>query len=311
MIQLLTITILTIGVVIGFYAIALLQQLRKKFAHAYLNSFFYYQILIWLFGLYGIIGNLILREILPKFGIKLAGIESFFLFFPLLGIPFLIAAWFLQIKMAAELCNKKTTQHQAIFYFLFTTLAFLLYGFYVLKLPESEIFVLKEAKKNIFLGYGVVELIIQGYIVSYIILNAISFKSKTRRLFLIRFAGILVAIAVFKVVSLYFSNIHLAIGLYFILIYFAGLIPLIFLTKNQLEISFPKNNQNEINLFAQYSITPREKEIIIEICKGKTNQQIADSLFITLQTVKDHAYHIFQKTGVKNRVQLTQKFQNQ
>ena len=43
----------------------------------------------------------------------------------------------------------------------------------------------------------------------------------------------------------------------------------------------------------------------MEICSGKTNQQIADDLFISLQTVKDHIHHIYLKTGVKNRVQLT------
>ena len=47
-----------------------------------------------------------------------------------------------------------------------------------------------------------------------------------------------------------------------------------------------------------------------EICKGKTNQQIADDLFITLQTVKDHTHNIYKKVKVKNRVQLSQLFTN-
>jgi len=41
------------------------------------------------------------------------------------------------------------------------------------------------------------------------------------------------------------------------------------------------------------------------ICKGNSNQDISDSLFISLQTVKDHIHRIYLKTGVKNRVQLT------
>ena len=55
----------------------------------------------------------------------------------------------------------------------------------------------------------------------------------------------------------------------------------------------------------KYQISKREKEIIELICKGMTNQQISDSLFISLQTVKDHVHRIFIKTGVKNRVQLS------
>lgn len=57
-------------------------------------------------------------------------------------------------------------------------------------------------------------------------------------------------------------------------------------------------------------ITRREKEIIELICMGKSNQEIADDLYISLKTVKAHIYNIFQKTGVKRRVQLTKLFQN-
>jgi DNA-binding CsgD family transcriptional regulator len=54
----------------------------------------------------------------------------------------------------------------------------------------------------------------------------------------------------------------------------------------------------------RYSITDREMEVIALIRQGKTNRQIAEELFISQQTVKDHIYRIFNKTGVNNRVQL-------
>ncbi|GEM_PF-1401348 len=55
-----------------------------------------------------------------------------------------------------------------------------------------------------------------------------------------------------------------------------------------------------------FGISKREQEVIRLICRGLTNQEIADALFISLKTVKDHNYHIFQKTGVRNRVELVQ-----
>jgi DNA-binding CsgD family transcriptional regulator len=58
------------------------------------------------------------------------------------------------------------------------------------------------------------------------------------------------------------------------------------------------------HLGATYGITPREREIIELICRGKRNKEIADELFISLQTVKDHNYRIYKKLGVRNRVQL-------
>jgi DNA-binding CsgD family transcriptional regulator len=52
-------------------------------------------------------------------------------------------------------------------------------------------------------------------------------------------------------------------------------------------------------------ITKRESEIIGLICEGKTNKEIADQLFISVTTVKDHNQAIFQKLGVRNRTEVT------
>lgn len=54
----------------------------------------------------------------------------------------------------------------------------------------------------------------------------------------------------------------------------------------------------------QYSLTPREEEIITIIGRGKSNQEIADELGVSFTTVRTHVYNIFRKTGVKNRGEL-------
>lgn len=51
-----------------------------------------------------------------------------------------------------------------------------------------------------------------------------------------------------------------------------------------------------------YKITPREKEFIELIYKGKSNKEIAEELFLSESTVKTHIYNIFRKLDVKNRV---------
>ena len=55
-----------------------------------------------------------------------------------------------------------------------------------------------------------------------------------------------------------------------------------------------------------YGVTRRERQIVQKICLGKTNKQIAEELFISLQTVKDHTHRIYSKMGVNSRVQLVQ-----
>jgi DNA-binding CsgD family transcriptional regulator len=59
------------------------------------------------------------------------------------------------------------------------------------------------------------------------------------------------------------------------------------------------------SFFQEHSITKREQEIISLLMEGKSNREIEAKLFISLGTVKNHLYNIYQKAGVNNRFQLT------
>ena len=70
------------------------------------------------------------------------------------------------------------------------------------------------------------------------------------------------------------------------------------------------SNQKLTDYFKKkFSITERESEIILHAIKGDSNQAIAEKLFISSRTVESHLYSIFQKLGIKNRVQLTNVIQ--
>ncbi|MET7300225.1 response regulator transcription factor [Embleya sp. NPDC005575] len=51
-------------------------------------------------------------------------------------------------------------------------------------------------------------------------------------------------------------------------------------------------------------LSARETEVIRAIARGRTNQEIAAALFITLSTVKSHLATIQNKLGVRNRVEI-------
>ncbi len=55
---------------------------------------------------------------------------------------------------------------------------------------------------------------------------------------------------------------------------------------------------------AGFGLTPREAEIIAQVCAGRSNKAIGEALFISVHTVKRHVNQVYQKVGVKNRVQL-------
>ena len=48
----------------------------------------------------------------------------------------------------------------------------------------------------------------------------------------------------------------------------------------------------------------RESEILLHICRGESNNEIADALFISKRTVDKHRSNILAKTGCKNTANL-------
>ncbi|HSO57907.1 MAG TPA: response regulator transcription factor, partial [Paenisporosarcina sp.] len=52
-----------------------------------------------------------------------------------------------------------------------------------------------------------------------------------------------------------------------------------------------------------YPLTPREQDVLTELTKGKSNKEIASSLFVTEKTVKTHISNIFSKLLVQDRTQ--------
>jgi LuxR family transcriptional regulator, positive regulator of biofilm formation len=50
-------------------------------------------------------------------------------------------------------------------------------------------------------------------------------------------------------------------------------------------------------------LTGREKETLLEMATGASNQEIADTFFISQHTVKTHIYNIYKKINVSNRLQ--------
>ena len=69
------------------------------------------------------------------------------------------------------------------------------------------------------------------------------------------------------------------------------------------------STDNGIDLFAHdYGLSTRESEILKLIVEGRSNQEIAARLWLSLGTVKTHAHNIYRKAGVSRRSDLLWKY---
>lgn len=67
---------------------------------------------------------------------------------------------------------------------------------------------------------------------------------------------------------------------------------------------FPAVHPNGKTGRERAQLSQREREIIILIAQGYKNKEIAEKMFITEQTVKNHLHNIFDKLGVSDRLEL-------
>jgi NarL family two-component system response regulator LiaR len=59
--------------------------------------------------------------------------------------------------------------------------------------------------------------------------------------------------------------------------------------------------------FQQTGISKRELEVLELMAKGLSNQEIAETLFVSLNTIKTHTSKVFEKLDVSRRTQAVQK----
>ncbi len=76
-----------------------------------------------------------------------------------------------------------------------------------------------------------------------------------------------------------------------------------------------KDNENIIgsisdkikHLTTKYNLTDRESDVLLHITKGLNNQEIADELFVSINTIKYHTRNLYEKLNVKKRAEVSSK----
>lgn len=316
LLQIISFAIVLVSLGAGTASILLSNNLSKEYNLNYLKSLFYNNVLTTIFGIYGLLGTLFIKMVLDDLNISKQIAETIILILPFLGFPFLVTAWYMFIKVSREITGGTLSKAFTIGYFVFQVVFFLsswlvLLKNYGLDGPRWEI-------TTTALKFSFLFLFSIAYMYSYYLLyfKGSRLKSMVQRKEVLYFGHINLIVQLFAIFLFLKSENNIIISAIFLIIFFGGGIPAVlflksYLNKNSVSIQSHDYDQGSILTYlTKQEVSKRESEIIEKICEGMTNQQVADALFISLQTVKDHAHNIYIKLGVKNRVQMVNLMRN-
>jgi DNA-binding CsgD family transcriptional regulator len=307
----LQIIVVTLSVLAGVFSIVAVHQMSQKYRLPYLSTFFYFLIFLNIFGIYGIIGSGIIRDFLFQTSADADSIESITMVISYLGIPFLILSLYMFLRLCREIVNRNLSTGFNLFYFSMQILIFLAYGLILIKIGRFGETRFDLIKKVILIVYSAISSITCLYALVQMLFIKKQFTDAKEQMSIRIFSMIYLFMVTAIICSANLTFFSQWIGLIFIILLFSShLIPIfvlnIHLDRFYIEPTIIVDFQRSVEEFVRkFGISGREKEVIELICKGKSNQDISDSLFISLQTVKDHIHRIYLKTEVKNRVQLS------
>jgi len=300
MIGFLNIIILVLSLAMTSAGILIASHLRTSYKADFFASLLFFQVFWFTFGFYALWGQLAIPSLLGSEIEQetLVKIKNAALF---LGSPFFVFAWFMVLKLTREISNLTTGGP-----FVGT---FLAANFIVVPGIGYLLFRLTGIQVMSLLRYAFIFLcVLYSFAGSWFLFSGKNKPSRLGETEIKHIAIWLILLMILQNILFFFSkeNEYMTLAFIFIFYGFGTFLPLYFRYRADLSklLAHGESNFTLEHFCEKFDISKREKEVIHEICKGLTNQQIADKLFISLQTVKDHTHRIYGKTFCTSRAQL-------
>ncbi len=300
--ELLFIILLVICLGASAASLMMVYQMTRDYRSEFLDQYFYYLMAYFVFGLYGLWGQVIVRHLLHQMETKSAVIETMGGLLPLFGVPFLLVTWLMLIKMALSLVAKNVSSGHSVLYFLLVTVLLGTLG----GILRNQ-FSLMQMELYFYMGF---ELCFYGMFLLFILTLSKRFENLKQRNIYRKFSLLILLSLGMRMILMPWISAHPLVVGGALLLYFVGAVPAVWFIRSKADTLYPLyhlglKDQSHFNSFCnKHGISTREAQIVQLICRGQTNQDIADALFISLQTVKDHNHRIYTKIGIRSRVQL-------
>jgi DNA-binding CsgD family transcriptional regulator len=300
MLHVLVYLIFILSVALAAGGVVLSSKLRNQYHHEIFSTLLYFQVFIFTFGFYGIWGQEVIKAYLTEYIsadllIRITDVSM------LLGLPFLVFAWLMLIRFSFEVSGRTFSNWYVLFFLLINFSVILIVGYFIAKTTA-----LKPAA------------LIKYYFISmhffYSLLTSLFILIPGKgRSFIHNYDKRIIGAGIFLVmilqcIPLFLYDDQPYVAIVFTLTFFAGntFLP-VYLSYGTLFTVFSSGGDKNISFeefCKKFEVSPRETDIVREICNGLSNKEISEKLFISLQTVKDHTHRIYIKTNVKSRVQL-------
>jgi len=236
--------------------------------------------------------------------------------FGFLNFPFVVLSIYLFFYLMRSLIEKEASPSFNKFYFIFWAIIFL-----AQVLLTKNYFDTKDDRllKYFYQGVNLLAIISFCLIALYLLLKVKGITEGIRKKALRSFGLIYLICFVFvysltsKYILPYFGSFRVPVVIF---LFFTQNLPALLYLKHYLDKYYVEPQiqlETEADLkgfFSKHEISKREQEIIVLMLKGKSNRDIEKELFISLHTVKNHIYNIYQKLGVKNRLQINNLIRN-
>ncbi|UCH96518.1 MAG: helix-turn-helix transcriptional regulator [Candidatus Aminicenantes bacterium] len=285
-------------------------RMYKRYREKYLFDYFYYLLFFCIYGFFNFVGRSFAGNISSHLSLSKHAVGSIQIVFNFTALPFFIIAWYMLIKMLRGLLGKGISPVLKWGYIFFSSIVVLAAVKIIIDYVDSG-----QPQFSPLAAAALTMINITQWLIMYITIIHVYFfvkevKDKKMQRLIKNFGYLnLIVLTIYGI--LFFSirsNVFYITVMPFL--YFSrNLPPLLYLAgflKTYSKEYSPRldDDANLIHFFSEFNVTKREQRIIRLICEGKSNKEIEDILFISLQTVKHHVYNIYQKLGIRNRVQL-------
>ena len=295
------------AIVLGIFPVAWVSRLRKTYRQPFLGRFQSFALLLS----FVTFSDVIIRYLGPGLNvIRREQTRNLSMLFGFILIPALIALCYLFVRLVFSLLQKPIPRPLAAAYAVF-------WGLFFVGFVYAEVRYFQTGSMS---ATRVLEVVFNAGLSVFYFGSALILLRQARNLpdpgqrtlartlataylvtFLVPLSGRVFASGLFR---------HWMIIEYAILLVFNAWVALFMqfhLRRVQPTGSGGRSNALE-EVFARFRITRREQDVVRGILEGRSNAEIAKAFFISEKTVETHVYNIYQKTGVRSRIQLLNLF---